>query len=102
MAELKVVAVLIAKPGSEAVVHQAMHALVAPTRAEPGCLAYELFESLAAPGTFLTVESWREQADLEAHMQTGHVQQALAAAGDALAQPPGIHPLAPVSASDRA
>jgi quinol monooxygenase YgiN len=95
MAEVKVVALLIAKAGAEGTVQQALEALVAPTRAEEGCLGYELFESLAAPGTFITVESWRAQADLETHLQTPHVQQALAAAGDALAQPPGIHPLRP-------
>jgi len=94
--DLQVVAVLVAKPGSEEVVRGALTALVPPTRQEPGCLAYDLSESAAAPGTFLTVERWREQADLDAHLQTPHVQQALAAAGDALAGAPGIHPLVPV------
>jgi quinol monooxygenase YgiN len=39
------------------------------------------------------MESWRSQADLDAHLQTPYVQQALAAAGDHLAQAPAIHPL---------
>ena len=42
------------------------------------------------------MESWRAQADLDAHLQTPHVQAALAAAGDALDGAPGIHPLHPV------
>ena len=97
MSDLSVVAVLTAKDGQEDVVRQALRALVAPTREESGCLAYDLFESAAAPGTFVTQERWRGQADLDAHLQTPHVQAALAAAGDALAVPPGIHPLVPVS-----
>jgi len=96
MPDLQVVAVLVAQPGHEQVVRGALQALVPPTRQEQGCLAYELFESGAAPGTFVTVERWREQSDLDAHLQTAHVQQALATAGDALAGVPGIHPLVPV------
>lgn len=96
MAELSVVAVLTAKKGQEDVVRRALSALVAPTRQEEGCLAYELFESGAAPGVFVTQESWRGQDDLDAHMQTPHVAQAFASAGEALATAPGIHPLVPV------
>lgn len=97
MPDLDVVAVLVAKPGQEDVVRAALTALVAPTREEEGCLAYALSESAAAPGTFVTVERWRAQADLDAHLQTPHVQQALGAAGDALAGAPGIHPLVPLA-----
>ena len=91
------VAVLVAKDGQEDVVRQALAALVAPTRDEEGCLAYELFESAAAPGTFVTQERWRGQGDLDAHLQTEHVQHALGVAGDALASAPGIHPLVPIT-----
>jgi quinol monooxygenase YgiN len=96
MAELSVVAVIVAKEGQEDVVRDALHALVAPTLGEDGCLAYALFESAASPGTFVTQERWRGQADLDGHLQTPHVQQAFAAAGEALAAAPGIHPLVPV------
>jgi quinol monooxygenase YgiN len=94
--ELSVVAVLTAKQGQEDVVRQALSALVPPTLAEEGCLAYELFESGAAPGVFVTQERWRGQDDLDAHMQTPHVAQAFASAGESLAAAPGIHPLVPV------
>ncbi len=96
MSELSVVAVLVAQTGQEDVLRQALSALVAPTLDEEGCLGYELFESAAAPGTFLTQERWRGQSDLDAHLQTAHVQAALGAAGEALAAAPAIHPLVPV------
>lgn len=97
MADLTVVAVITAQPGKEGVVRDALSALVPPTLQEEGCLGYVLSESAAAPGTFVTVETWRGQADMDAHMQTPHVAQAFAAAGQALAAAPAIHPLMPVS-----
>lgn len=97
MPDLTVVAVLVAKPGQEDVVRDALVRLVPPTLAEQGCLAYELSESATSPGTFVTVESWRSQADLDAHLGTPHVQQALAQAGEALAAPPAVHPLVPLA-----
>ena len=78
---------------------EALRALVEPTRSEPGCTSYELFTSLADKATFITVETWSSQDDLDAHMRTPHVQQALSAAGDHLAQAPAVHPLSQLSTS---
>jgi quinol monooxygenase YgiN len=97
VADLTVVAVIVAQPDKQAVVRAALAALVAPTLQEEGCLGYALSESATEPGTFVTVETWRGQADLDAHMQTPHVAQAFAAAGEALAAAPAVHPLVPVA-----
>ncbi len=96
MSELPVVAVITAKEGSADVVREALTALVGPTRDEPGCLSYALYESASTPGVFVTVESWRGQDDLDAHMKTEHIARTFAVAGDALAGPPAIHPLTPI------
>ncbi len=93
---LPVVATITAKPGSETIVHDALRALVAPTRREDGCLSYELYRSLADPTVFVTVEQWRGQADIDAHLQSPHLAEALSVAGDHLAVPPAIHPLQPI------
>lgn len=98
MADLHVIAVLTAKPGSEDTVGSALRDLVGATRQEEGCVAYDLYESAAAAGTFVTVERWRGQADLDAHMSTPHVAAAFAAAGDHLAEAPAVHPLVPTGA----
>lgn len=95
MSDLNVVAVINAKPGSEPMVLDALRALTTPTLAEEGCRGYDLYESAATPGTYVTVEKWRSQADLDAHLQTAHVATAFAAAGDSLVAPPSIHPLVP-------
>ena len=95
----RVVAVITAKPGSEDAVRAAMRGLVAPTREEEGCLSYDLSESVVAPGTFITVEEWSDPSDLDKHMQTEHIQGALAVLGSELAAAPAIHPLTPLDVS---
>ncbi|MDQ3615381.1 MAG: antibiotic biosynthesis monooxygenase [Actinomycetota bacterium] len=97
MSDLHVVAVIAARSGSEDELRSVLSGLVDPTRAEHGCLAYDLFESASMPGTFITVELWRDQSDVDAHMQTAHIAAALAASEAHLAAPPGIHPLVPVT-----
>ncbi len=93
---LDVIALIPAKPGSEDVVRDALRTLVAATRQEEGCVAYDLHESQAAPGTFVTVEVWRDQAALDGHMTTPHIAAAFAAVGDHVADAPAIHALTPV------
>jgi quinol monooxygenase YgiN len=97
MTNLQVVAVMVSKPGSQRQVADALSALVEPTRAEAGCLSYQLYVSAVDPATFITVETWNSRDELDAHLQTPHVQQALSAAGDLLVQAPAIHPLIPVN-----
>ncbi len=46
----------------------------------------------------MTLEEWRDPADLDQHMQTEHIQAALGTLGEALAVPPAIHPLTPLDA----
>ena len=95
MSDLPVVAVIVAKPGSEDTVRAALQGLVEPTLAEAGCRSYSLHESLATPGTFVTVESWDGSDDLDAHLASDHIAAALAATDGHLASPPAIHPLTP-------
>ncbi|MBL0746673.1 putative quinol monooxygenase [Nocardioides baculatus] len=96
MSDLQVVATIPAKPEHADAIREALTTLVAATRAEEGCLAYDLFESASAPGTFVTVERWTDQAALDAHMGQPHVAAAFAAADGALSGEVAIHPLTPV------
>jgi quinol monooxygenase YgiN len=90
---LQVVATIPAKPGSEDKVADVLTELVAATRTESGCLAYELFRSKADPTVFVMIETWQSQEDLDAHQKTPHLQKAFAEAGEHLAGAPSIHPL---------
>lgn len=96
MSELQVVATIPAKPEAADAIREALKSLAEATRAEEGCLAYDLFESGSVPGTFVTVERWTDAAALDAHMAAPHVAAAFAAADGALAGEVAVHPLQPV------
>jgi quinol monooxygenase YgiN len=70
---LTVIARLKAAAGQQTRLRQELHRLVAPTRAEAGCVRYELHESPAEPGDFMFYEVWRSATDLDAHFQTPHM-----------------------------
>ena len=69
MSDLQVMATIPVKAEAVEQVRPALQALVEATRGEEGCLAYDLFESGAAPGTFVTLERWRDADALDAHMR---------------------------------
>ena len=70
---LTVIARFRAKSGHEARLRQELQRLVAPTRAEAGCVIYDLHESSTEPGRFMFHEVWERDADLDAHFQTPHM-----------------------------
>ena len=72
MKPLTIVATLTAKPGTEDELLPMLKALVAPTRAESGCINYELHRSHEHPGTFVFTESWASQEAWDAHKQSQH------------------------------
>ncbi|WP_017668998.1 putative quinol monooxygenase [Sandarakinorhabdus sp. AAP62] len=51
----------------------AMAAMVAASRAEPGCLAYSYAQDLFDAGLIHVVERWRDRAALAAHFATPHL-----------------------------
>lgn len=47
---------------------------IGETRKEPGCISYDLHQSLTDPATLVFVERWKDKASLDAHFQTPHLQ----------------------------
>jgi quinol monooxygenase YgiN len=84
---LTVVARLRAKPGREEEVKKALLDNVAPSRAERGCIDYDLHQSHEDPALFLFYENWESQEDLDAHSQSAHIQALRSRAGELLAEP---------------
>ncbi|UJH70207.1 putative quinol monooxygenase [Ornithinimicrobium sp. INDO-MA30-4] len=74
---LHVVAQIPTNPEMGDAVRAGLAELASATQSEDGCLAYTAYESAVAPGVFITVEEWRSQADLDAHMTTPHIAKAL-------------------------
>ncbi len=70
---LTVIASLRAKPGQEAALFAELNALVAPTRAEAGCILYEMHRSHENPGWFIFNELWESRPIWDAHMATPHL-----------------------------
>jgi quinol monooxygenase YgiN len=93
---LRVVATLPLDPAQSVEAAAALATLAAASREEEGCYAYDVFESTTAPGTFVTVEAWRSQEDMDAHMATPHIGKAFEVLGPAIAGDIAIHPLKPV------
>ena len=65
-------------PGKEGELKQELVALAAPTRAERGCITYDLYQSEANPNEFVRFEVWRNAAALEEHKQTPHIRGSFA------------------------
>lgn len=93
---LDVVAVLRARPERSDEVREALRSLIAPTRAEAGCLRYDLGQPHDDPATFILTESWRSRADLDAHFAKPHFQALVGQQDALLAEPPSIRFIAPL------
>jgi quinol monooxygenase YgiN len=55
------------KPGLEERAKQVLLSAVAPTRAETGCLNYDLHQSASDPAEFLFYENWASEEAFNAH-----------------------------------
>jgi quinol monooxygenase YgiN len=74
---LTVVATMRALPGKEQELRELLESLVAPTRAETGCVAYAMHQGTQDPAAFVFVEYWTGQDALDAHLAAPHLQAAL-------------------------
>ncbi len=87
---LHIVARAIARAGTESRVREQFEALVEPTRAEPGCLSYELFVHEENPAEFLFVQEYQDEAAFDAHLASAHITAMLEVVLPLLAEPPDI------------
>ena len=69
---LKVIAEDFIKPEAVEIVLPLYRELVAKTRQEALCIAYDLFEDRKDPGHFIFIEEWPDRAALDIHCQTEH------------------------------
>ena len=77
MNDVTILARFRAKPGREARLLQELKRLPEPTRAEEGCITYDLHQSQSDPALFVFYENWASQAALDAHFGTPHLQALL-------------------------
>lgn len=72
---LKVIAEDFIKPEHIDTVLPLYRELVAATKKEPLCIAYDLFIDEKEPGHFIFIEEWPDRAALDVHCATEHFQR---------------------------
>ncbi|MEL6235779.1 MAG: putative quinol monooxygenase [Pseudomonadota bacterium] len=76
---LTILAQITAIPGKEDLVRAELEKLVPITRAEQGCLQYDLHVDTEAAGFFVFYETWESRALWQAHMNAPHLAAYMAA-----------------------
>ena len=62
----------IAKPDGIDKMKELLSAMVKPSKAEDGCLFYEIVQYKDKPEKFMAVETWRDEAALDGHKASAH------------------------------
>ena len=86
MSKVTLIAQITAKTGQEDALKVHLEALVPPSRAEDGCINYDLHQSSSNPCEFMFYENWINQAALDFHNGTHHLTSLPSKIGDLLAK----------------
>ncbi len=62
----------IAKPDGIEKMKELLSAMVKPSKAEDGCIFYEIFQYQNRPEKFMAVETWRDDTALDGHRASEH------------------------------
>jgi len=73
-----IVARFIARPECMDELRTLLLGMLEPTRQESGCLRYELLHNAADPTDFTFVEEWADDAAINAHLETPHLNALVA------------------------
>jgi quinol monooxygenase YgiN len=79
-----------AAPGSRDQMLAAVTAMARSTRSDDGCEFYGFYADVTDPDVILSVEMWREQAALDAHMTHVHTREFMDTVPGLVAGPPSM------------
>lgn len=82
MSPVKIVAILQAKSGKTDELRTLLDGMLAPSRAEPGNLRYDVWRDRADVGRFVLDELYADDDAVTAHRATPHFQRYVAAIND--------------------
>ncbi len=82
--QLTIVARILAKDGKADLVKAELLKLIPITRAEEGCINYDLHQDNENPNLFLFHENWTNRELWQAHMNTDHLAQYMKATNGAV------------------
>ena len=77
MPQLTIVANIHANPDQVDLVKSELEKLIPPTRAEQGCIQYDLHRDNADPAHFMFYENWESRDLWQAHMDNQHLKDYL-------------------------
>ena len=86
MSKLTIVANIHANPDQIDLVQAELHKLIPITRAEKGCLQYDLHQDNENPTHFMFYENWESRELWQAHMNTPHLAAYMHATQGAVAE----------------
>jgi len=87
---LVVIATVPGKPDKRADIVAGLAECAAASRQDAGCRSYWFTTDVENPDSYASIETWDDQASLDAHMSQPHTQKLLGAIGDWVAGAPVI------------
>jgi quinol monooxygenase YgiN len=87
---ITVTALIRSKPENVEELKHALEILVDGTRQEPGCINYDLHQSVSEPASFVMLEEWKDEAALKAHQGMPHYLAFGTIAGALLTKSPDV------------
>lgn len=85
MDRLTLIARVTAKPEHIDWMKAALEKLIVPTRAERGCVQYDLHQDNENPAHFMLIEQWQTRDLWQVHMENAHLKTFMEQASDKLA-----------------
>jgi quinol monooxygenase YgiN len=82
-----IIGMVVARDETREELRAILAAQVAPTRAEEGCISYDLHVDAEEPNVFMFYENWWSKSDLDTHLKTPHLQPLFGRLEELLARP---------------
>lgn len=79
---IKITAILTARPGKADALEALLQGMIAPCRAEPGNLRWDIWRDQADKDRFVLDELYLDQAAVAAHRETSHFRNYLSTIND--------------------
>ncbi len=88
--QITIVATVKAKADKVQEVKEVLIGLLEPTRAENGCINYDLHQDSTDPCSFVFYENWTSRAALDAHIESEHISVFFGRKDELLTEPVGV------------
>jgi quinol monooxygenase YgiN len=75
------------RPGAEGALREVLLGVVEPSRAEAGCLAFHVYESVREPARFAIHSQWVDETAFEVHAAMPHTMRFVAVVEQLTGQP---------------